>query len=67
VSNPAIGALRQSGSLFALVLDVVRSLPKRRPGFACPRCPPSRCSFVRQICGSGGRNAYPANGVVKMV
>jgi phospholipid/cholesterol/gamma-HCH transport system permease protein len=27
--NPALGALRQSGSLFALVLDVVRALPKR--------------------------------------
>ena len=29
MSNPAVGALRQSGSLFALGLDVVRSLPRR--------------------------------------
>src|SRR4051812_50139136 len=29
MSNPAVGALRQSGSLFALGLDVVSSLPRR--------------------------------------
>ena len=29
MSNPAVGALRQSGNLFALCLDVVRSLPRR--------------------------------------
>ena len=29
MSNPLTGALRQSGSLFALVLDVVRALPRR--------------------------------------
>ena len=29
MSNPAVGALRQSGNLFALGLDVVRSLPRR--------------------------------------
>ena len=29
MSNPAVGALRQSGSLFALCLDVVRALPRR--------------------------------------
>ncbi|MDQ1619440.1 MAG: phospholipid/cholesterol/gamma-HCH transport system permease protein [Actinomycetota bacterium] len=29
MSNPAVGALRQSGNLFALGLDVLRSLPRR--------------------------------------
>jgi len=29
VSNPVTGALRQSGSLFALALDVLRALPRR--------------------------------------
>ena len=29
MSNPAVGALRQSGNLFALGLDVMRALPKR--------------------------------------
>ena len=29
MSNPAVGALRQSGNLFALGLDVTRSLPRR--------------------------------------
>jgi phospholipid/cholesterol/gamma-HCH transport system permease protein len=29
VSNPAVGALRQSGNLFALALDVLRALPRR--------------------------------------
>ena len=29
MSNPAVGALRQSGNLFALGLDVMRALPRR--------------------------------------
>ncbi len=29
MSNPAVGALRQSGNLFALGLDVIRTLPRR--------------------------------------
>ena len=29
MANPATGALRQSGSLFALVLDTLRALPRR--------------------------------------
>ena len=46
VSNPAVGALRQSGNLFALGLDVLRRCPdgRSRPGSSSSRPGSSRAS-----------------------